>query len=103
MTYNFLIAILLIALSQEIASRSSKKLNELDRNNSQHKLIISISQPCSLSVPFLRMMRQRGDFLIVHEPGIYAWILSINPKFVNENRYLYEPKTFSGCSRLLLL
>jgi len=38
-----------------------------------HKLVILISPPRGRSTAFLRMMRARGDFKILYEPGMSQW------------------------------
>lgn len=68
-----------------------------------YQCIISISQPCSLSVAFLRMMRERGDFLISHVPGLRAFQLLDNPRTAHAHLYLYnEPKTFSEVEQYII-
>ena len=49
----------------------------------EQKIIFLISPPRSLSVAFLRMMDQRGDFAILHEPGIPAFNVIYNPMFAS--------------------
>ncbi len=40
---------------------------------SENKIIYLISPPRSMSVAFTRMMQERGDFEIFHEPSMYAY------------------------------
>ncbi len=68
---------------------------------SAHKLVISISQPRSLSVAFLRMMRERGDFFIIHEPGVPAWRMTYRPEKISKADYKNERGTFSEVKDLL--
>ena len=58
---------------------------------SEPKIIYLLSTPRCLSVAFLRMMEQRGDFTILLEPGIapFAWIHV--PEFATTH---YRPDTF---------
>lgn len=95
MKYKVLLVVFLLILFLESIQKNSCQLD-----NSVHKLIISISQPCSLSVAFLRMMRQREDFLIVHEPGIYPWFLNYSSFNVKDN-FFHEPKTFPEVEALI--
>jgi hypothetical protein len=72
----------------------------------QHKLVISISQPCSLSVAFFRMIWQRGDFATSHEPGVYAWRMIDHPEYIEANEYLtseyfHEFSTFAGVKQVI--
>lgn len=65
-----------------------------------HKIIFLISLARSASTPFLRMMRERGDFIMIHEPGVAAWGLvksNGNQKYVR--RYL--PTTYEGVVNLI--
>lgn len=66
--------------------------------SAKHKTIVSISAPCSLSVAFLRMMRQRGDFVVVHEPGLLAWRMHKHPEKVDHDTYRHEASLFSEVS-----
>lgn len=46
-----------------------------------HKIIYLISPPRSLSTLFLRMMHNRGDFLVMNEPAQYASVKNVHPQF----------------------
>ncbi len=39
-------------------------------NNLEHKIVYLIAPPRSLSTAFLRMMQNRGDFEVIHEPSL---------------------------------
>lgn len=58
-----------------------------------NKIIYLISPPRSLSVAFLRMMQARGDFIIMHEPSMYAFTIAQAQKVPN---IWFNPSAFQS-------
>ncbi len=68
----------------------------------EQKIVFLISPPRSLSVTFLRMMGQRGDFAIFHEPGIAAFNFIYDPIFANTTFRSEALHTFQEVHDLIL-
>jgi len=65
-----------------------------------YKTVFLISLARSASTPCLQMMRQRGDFVMINEPGVAAWGLvksNGNQKYVRQ----YLPTTYKGVVDLI--
>lgn len=69
----------------------------------EHKLIVLISTPRSLSTVFYRMMEARGDCAALCEPGVDAYTLSYMPEFADAICDPYSAKTFEDTEKKILL
>lgn len=69
--------------------------------SAQHKIIL-ISAPRSLSVAFLRMMQERGDFQILHEPSQFVFNLKHSTQEVQNWFNSDAPKTYDEVKDLIM-
>ena len=46
-----------------------------------NKIVYLVAMPRSSSTAFMRMMQNRGDFQIMHEPLVYAFGMTFSPEF----------------------
>lgn len=53
--------------------------------SADYPIIYMVATPRSLSTAFTRMMYERGDFAIFHEPSVSPFAMLIRPTFVEEN------------------
>jgi len=83
---------ILLSMSSLIAMQDAEIGTQ--KNIDEFISVISISQPCSGSVAFLRMMRARKDFFISHEPGVYAWRMANHPEEVDKDGYEQQLEHF---------
>ena len=71
-------------------------------NSCNNKLVYFISSPRSLSVSFTRMMQQRGDFSIFHEPCQCAFNTITWPDLASTIYKDTAPKTFETAKQLII-
>jgi len=82
------IGFLTLSLSSlEIQSMSDASLG--DDQQKAHKIIYLISPPRSMSTMFLRMMENRGDFLVRNEPFTFAFWNKLT-QYIPEGMDLYK-------------
>lgn len=64
-----------------------------------HKIIILVSPPRSLSTAFLRMMEARGDFYIMHEPFIKPYWTNMSSSIFSKEQ-LFRPETLETVEKV---